>query len=68
MYTVSATDILNKVFLLRLPSSYNLRNHQEFTIGPIKTVHYGLNSLAYLGRKWKLPPNNLKRLESVKAF
>ena len=51
VYTVSATYILNKVFPLILPSSYNLRNHQEFTIRPIKTVHYGLNSLAYLGRK-----------------
>ena len=32
-------------------------------------MHYGLNSLAYLGPKtWELQPNNLKRLESVEAF
>ena len=49
--------------------SFNLRNQQEFTVRLIKTVHYGLNSLAYLGsRIWELQPNNLKRLESVEAF
>ena len=57
------------MFPLKPPSNYNLRNQQEFTIRPIKTVHYGLNSLAYVGlRIWELLPNNLKRLESVEAF
>ena len=32
LYTGSATDILNKVFPLKPPSNYNLRNQQEFTI------------------------------------
>ena len=45
--TGSATDILNEVFPLKPPSNYNLRYQKEFTIRPIKTVHYGLNSLAY---------------------
>ena len=63
VYTGSATDILNQVLPLKPPSNYNLRNQQEFI------VHYGLNTLTYLGpRMWKLLPNNLKRLESVKAF
>ena len=44
-------------------------NQPEFNVRPIKTVHYGLNSLAYLGpRIWELLTNNLKRLESVEAF
>ena len=69
VYTESATDILNEVFPLKPPSSYNLRNQQEFTVKPIKTVHYELNALAHLGPKiWELLPNNLKRLESVEAF
>ena len=35
----------------------------------MKTVHYRLNPLAYLGQRiWELLPNNLKRLESVEAF
>ena len=41
---------------------------QEFTARPVKTVNYGLNSLAYFApRIWELLPNNLKRLESVEA-
>ena len=69
VYTGSATDILNELFPLKPPSNYNLRNQPEFIVRPIKTVHYGLNSLAYLGpRMWELIPNNMKRLESVEAF
>ena len=69
VYTGSATDILNELFPLKQPSNYNLKNQSEFIVRPVKTVHYGLNSLAYLGpRIWELLPNNLKRLESVEAF
>ena len=57
------------MFPLKSPSNYNLKNQQGFIVRPIKTVHYGLNSLAYLGsRIWELLQNNLKRLESVEAF
>ena len=57
------------MFPLKPPSNYNLRNQPELTVRPMKTVHYGLNYLAYLGpRIWELLPNNLKRLESVEAF
>ena len=63
----SATDILNEVFPLKPPSNYNLRNQPELPVRPMKTVHYGLNYLAYLGpRIWELLPNNLE--ESVEAF
>ena len=61
-----ATDILNEMLPLKSTSNYNFKNHQEFTVRPIQPVHYGLNSLAYLGyRKWELLPDNFKRLESV---
>ena len=64
VYTGSATDILNEVFPLKPPANYNLRNQQEFNIRPMKTIHYGLNSLAYVGpRIWELLPTNLKRSE-----
>ena len=57
------------MFPPKSPSNYNLKNQQGFTVRPIKTVHYGLNSLAYLGsRLWELLQNNLKKLESVEAF
>ena len=69
VYTGSPTDFLNEVFSLKPPSNYNLRNLPEFTVRPVKTVHFGLNSLAYLGpRIWELLPNNLKILESVAVF
>ena len=54
---------------LKPPSNYKLKNKPEFTVGSLKTVQYGLNSLAYLGsRIWELLPNNLERLESAEAF
>ena len=32
------TGQLNEVFPLKPPSNYNLRNQQEFTVRPVKTV------------------------------
>ena len=46
VYTGLATNILNEVLPLKPPSNYNLRNQQELTLRPMKTVRYGLNSLA----------------------
>ena len=40
VYTGLATDILNEMFSLKPPANYNLRNQQEFTVRPIKTVHF----------------------------
>ena len=69
VYTGSATDIINEVFPLKLLSNYNIRNQQEFTIRPLKVVHYGLNFLAYSGLEiLELLLNNLKTFESVEAF
>ena len=57
------------MFLLKPASNYNLSNEYELTVRPIKTAHYGLNSLAYFGlRIWELLINNLKRIESVEAL
>ena len=47
IYTGSAINTLNEVFPLKPPWNYNLRNQQEFTIKPMKTVYYDFNSLAY---------------------
>ena len=69
MFTGSATNILNEVFPLKPPPNYNLRNQQELNKRPMKTVHYGLNLLAYLWPGiWELLPNHLKILDSVEAF
>ena len=42
--------------------SYNLRSScNQFRRENIKTVHYGLQSVRYLGPKiWELVPNNIK--------
>ena len=40
VYTGSATDALSEVFPHKLPSNYNLKNWQEFTIRPMKTKLY----------------------------
>ena len=69
VYNGAASDILNSVLPLKPPSNCKSRNHQEFTVRPMKTVNYGLNSLANLGPKiWGLLPDNLKGLESIEAF
>ena len=38
-----------KLNVLTRVAHNNLRNYQEFTMRPVKTIHYGLNSLAFLG-------------------
>ena len=67
-----------KKSVLQLFSKGKFMNHfwkvksnpeQKITVRPIKTVHYGFNSLTYLGPIiQELLLNNLKRLESVEAF
>ena len=57
VYNGSATYILNEVFPLKPPSNYSLSNQSEFTVRPMKIVHYGLDFLAYLGPAiWALLP------------
>ena len=56
-------------FLLTGPSTYNLRFQPEFRTRPIRTVHYGSNSLRFLGPKtWEIVPLELKRCERVDVF
>ena len=64
-----APQILHEVFLLTEPSTYNLRFQPEFGTRPIRTVHYGSNSLRFLGPKiWEIVPSELKRCERVDDF
>ena len=50
--------------------SYNLRSTcNQFKRENIKTVHYGLQSVRYLGPKiWELVPNNIKYCGSLSKF
>ena len=48
---------------------YNLRNNTSLTIGNLKTVYYGTESLTNLGTKiWNLLPNKYKELKSLSTF
>ena len=55
-----APDIMNDIFELQNPS-YNLRSScNQFRRENVKTVHYGIQSVRYLGPKiWELVPNNI---------
>ena len=56
-----APEIMKAIFELQ-NTSYNLRSScNQFRGENIKTVHYGLQSVRYLGPKiWELVPNNIK--------
>ena len=53
-YTGRAPQIMNEVFPRNYTLNYNLRRHPEFASRAINTVHYGSESLSFLGLKiWK---------------
>ena len=64
-----APDIMNDSFELQNPS-YNIKSScNQFRRENIKTVHYGIQSVRYLGPKiWELVPNNIKCSNSVSKF
>ena len=64
-----APEIMKDIFELQNPS-YNLRSTcNQFRRENIKTVHYGLQSVRYLGPKiWELVPNNIKYCDSLSKF
>ena len=64
-----ASEIIKDIFELQNPS-YNLRSScNQFRRENIKTVHYGLQSVRYLGPKiWELVPNNIKYSNSLSKF
>ena len=48
---------------------YDLRTDLSLVSKNIRTVHYGLESISYLGpRIWKLVPNNIKESTSLGSF
>ena len=64
-----APEIMKDIFELQNPS-HNLRfSCDPFRRENIKTVHYGLQSVTYLGPKtWELVPNNVKYSNSLSKF
>ena len=64
-----APDIMNDIFEVQNPS-YNLRSScNQFRRENVKTVHYGIQSVRYLGPKiWELVPNNIMYSNSLSKF
>ena len=64
-----APEMMKNIFELQ-NTSYNLRSScSQFRRENIKTVHYGLQSVRYLGPKiWKLVRNNIKYSNSLSKF
>ena len=80
-YTGIAPQIMNKVFPRNCTLNYNLRCHPEFASRGINTVHYGSESLSFLGPKiwemlpvdlgrkiWEMLPVDLKNSDSLDSF
>ena len=64
VYIGTASNFSTEEYPLNPESSYSLRNQQTFATRPIHTIHYGSNSLSYVGPKiWKIVPSNVKNLE-----
>ena len=61
IYTELGLDILQDVLPINSQPEYFLTNKIHFATQPIRTVHYGDNSLRYLGLKlWELIPSDMK--------
>ena len=64
-----APQIMNEIFHINYALNYNLRRHPEFASRAINTVHYGSESLSFLGPKiWELLPLDLKNSDSLDSF
>ena len=64
-----APEIIKNIFELQNPL-YNLRSScNQFRRENIKIIHYGLQSVRYLGTKiCALVPNNIKQSNSLSKF
>ena len=50
-------------------SSYNLRSDSDFTLYNIRTVHYGSETISYMGPKiWNKIPHDIKSSSNLNEF
>ena len=63
-----APQLVKEIFPLST-QAYNLRSTYEFKLENVKTVHYGTESLSFLGPKiWELVPLEIKSSQSLEDF
>ena len=61
-------DIMNNVFKFK-QSMYNLRRKTIFESSNIRTEHFGIETLSYLGSKiWEQVPEEIKSSVSLETF
>ena len=62
-------QIMNEIFPRNYALNYNLRRYPEFASRAIDAIHYGSESLSFLGRKiWEMLPLDLKSSDSLGSF
>ena len=63
-----APEIMKEVFEIQNPA-YHFRFQASHFKRNVKTIHYGVHSVRYLGAKiWAMVPNNIKNCSSLNKF
>ena len=64
-----SSEIMKEKFEMQNPA-YNFRSDAtHFKREKVKTIHYGIQSIRYLGPKiWNMVPNNIKNCSSLNKF
>ena len=63
-----APDLMKEIFPVNT-QTYDLRSTVEFKTRKVKTVHYGTESLSFLGPKiWAMVPTEIKNATSLREF
>ena len=61
-------SVSNDIFQIR-ECNYNLRTKRQFKSHCVKTVHYGTESLSFLGPKlWAILPQEYKDIDNLTEF
>ena len=70
-----SVSVHNRYLQIVATDMYKIKNdlsplkNSQFNIPPIRTVHYGSESISFLGPKmWNILPDRLKNTNSIEAF
>ena len=64
-----APAIFSEIFQKNTHNRYDLRHRSDFTIPLVNSVHYGEESLSYLGPKlWETLPTEMRETETLHEF
>ena len=61
--------IMKDIFLPKIVQEDNMRTQSDFLLPPVKTVHYGHDSLRYFGAVvWDMIPSNIRNIDTHEKF